>query len=213
MDPENDRVAYFGGAVEPLGLWGKSDHWLLEFAEALPASVSLASVDASPWRVALRWRSEVALPDPRVERRGSASGWEPIGNATVEGDGFLRFEDTTARAGERHAYRLRWIESEREFTTPEVWVESPTTPALALEALSPNPSTGDALVSFVLPTSERAKLEVFDLSGRRVESRDLTKLGPGRHMLRLAAGQAPGLYLVRLTQMGASATRRWCVLR
>jgi hypothetical protein len=56
-------------------------------------------------------------------------------------------------------------------------------------------------VSFTLPDTRPAELEVFDLAGRRVWHRTLDRLGPGSHTLRVAERGTfgPGVYLVRLT--------------
>ena len=85
---------------------------------------------------------------------------------------------------------------------------------LAIERCWPNPVRGGrALVGFDLPSDAPAALEVFDLAGRRVADVDGLQ-GAGRHHVELGAGRAlePGVYLVRLTQAGATATRRVTVL-
>jgi hypothetical protein len=73
----------------------------------------------------------------------------------------------------------------------------------ALEGARPNPTMGiDLNVAFALPTGARAVLELLDLNGRRVVSREVGEFGAGRHTVNLADGRkvAPGLYWVRLTQ-------------
>jgi hypothetical protein len=75
--------------------------------------------------------------------------------------------------------------------------------AFALEAMRPNPSRGERLtVEFVLPTAARARLELLDVTGRRVAEREVGSLGAGRHVVDLAERRhvAAGFYLVRLTQ-------------
>lgn len=79
----------------------------------------------------------------------------------------------------------------------------------------PNPVRGGRLtVSFSLPNAEPARLELLDVSGRRVTSLGLGGTGPGRHEAWLDQGRrlAPGLYLVRLTQGRAWATARVIVI-
>lgn len=86
---------------------------------------------------------------------------------------------------------------------------------LELAGLRPNPGRASALrVQFTLPTSESAQLELYDLSGRRLRDQDVGALGAGTHVVNLSAGNrvAPGLYLVRLTQAGASRTSRAVVV-
>jgi sugar lactone lactonase YvrE len=86
---------------------------------------------------------------------------------------------------------------------------------LALEGVRPNPARGDRLsVEFVLPVSAPARLEVLDVTGRRVAKREVGSLGAGRHRVDLAEGRrlAAGLYLVRLTQGANARTTRVAVI-
>jgi hypothetical protein len=76
-------------------------------------------------------------------------------------------------------------------------------PSLVLVGVWPNPSHGDRLsVSFTLPSSTPAHLELLDILGRRVVTREVGALGAGPHVVELSTGRAPppGLYLVRLVQ-------------
>jgi hypothetical protein len=88
--------------------------------------------------------------------------------------------------------------------------------AFALEGVRPNPSHAERLsVVFTLPTAASGKLELVDVSGRRVVEREVGSLGAGQHTLDLGQGQrlAPGLYLVRLTQGTNTRTARVAVIR
>ena len=71
------------------------------------------------------------------------------------------------------------------------------------------------MVQFALPTAALARLELLDVSGRRVAEREVGSLGAGRHALDLVGGRslAPGLYLVRLTQGANTRTARVAELR
>jgi hypothetical protein len=87
--------------------------------------------------------------------------------------------------------------------------------AFALEGARPNPARGSGLrVAFALPEGGAARLELMDVSGRRVRSREVGGLGAGRHTVDLSAGRpvAPGLYWVRLTQGGNRGTTRVAVI-
>jgi DNA-binding beta-propeller fold protein YncE len=102
--------------------------------------------------------------------------------------------------------------------TPGGTVDAPAgSPAVfALEGVQPNPTRGDRLrVAFALPGAAPARLELLDVSGRRVVAREVGALGAGRHVLDLATGRrpAPGLYLVRLTQGADVRVARVAVLK
>jgi hypothetical protein len=111
------------------------------------------------------------------------------------------------------------VEAGIEIFYGETWVDVPAHDAalaFALEGVRPNPSHGEGLtVAFTLPTAATAKLELLDVSGRRVVGREVGSLGIGRHQLDLASGArlAPGLYLLRLTQGANTRTTRAAVLK
>ena len=89
--------------------------------------------------------------------------------------------------------------------TPGVETDEPaaTGLALALGQPKPNPSAGEAMLEFTLPQSGSARLEVLDLSGRRVWTSEAT-FAPGKHSLRWSgrttggANVPAGVYFVRL---------------
>jgi len=65
-------------------------------------------------------------------------------------------------------------------------------------------------IQLSLSATAPASLELFDLAGRRLWSRDVSELGQGEHVVRVADGaQLPaGVYFARLTQAGHAATVR-----
>ena len=108
-------------------------------------------------------------------------------------------------------------ESAFALLTPGSTVDVPDTgvAAFALEPLR-NPSyNGRLQVRFSLPSASRATLELVDVGGRRVASRNVGTLGAGRHELVLGEGQrlSSGIYFVRLTQGAQVVTTRVTVLK
>ncbi len=90
----------------------------------------------------------------------------------------------------------------------------PSPIALALEGARPNPaSLGRVAIAFTLPSDGPARMDLYDLAGRRVRSRAIEPATAGRHVLDLAAGDrlAPGVYFVKLTQDGESRAVRMVV--
>jgi hypothetical protein len=86
---------------------------------------------------------------------------------------------------------------------------------LALEPMTPNPRRNGAMrVHFTLEDSAPARLELLDVTGRRVASTEVGSLGAGRHSSNLGQGRrlAPGLYLIRLRQGTATRMARVAVL-
>ena len=90
-------------------------------------------------------------------------------------------------------------------------VVSGTVDALALHAFGSQPARGTLWVEFALGDGP-ARLELLDVTGRRVASRDVGALGPGRHALALGERLHSGVYLARLTQGGRARTTKAVVL-
>lgn len=72
---------------------------------------------------------------------------------------------------------------------------------------------GPVAVRFSLPGAGRAQVQVLDLAGRRVFTRDVTALGPGSHAVPLGMALAPGIYWLRLSQDGATVSAKGILLR
>jgi hypothetical protein len=82
------------------------------------------------------------------------------------------------------------------------------TSRLELRRIAPNPSRGEMHVTFSLPDDAPAHLELFDIAGRRVASRDVGALGAGTHEVKMSpprAALSSGIYTLRLTRKGESA--------
>jgi hypothetical protein len=87
--------------------------------------------------------------------------------------------------------------------------------AFALHGVQPNPVTTNGIVSFALSEATPATLELVDIAGRRVWSREVGDLGPGEHTARLSDGARlpSGVYFVRLIQGTHVAATRVTLLR
>ena len=73
---------------------------------------------------------------------------------------------------------------------------------------------GALALAFSLLDDSPATLELFDMSGRRVESREVGTMGAGAHVASFASARslAPGVYEVRLAQGARQAFARAVVL-
>ncbi|MBI5170155.1 MAG: VCBS repeat-containing protein [Candidatus Eisenbacteria bacterium] len=99
-------------------------------------------------------------------------------------------------------------------------VEDDAAARFGVRGVWPNPARGAISVTFALPQGgAHATLELIDLAGRRVVSRDLSALGAGVHTLPLAGPGAasgalrPGMYVVRLARPGQVSSAKVAVLR
>jgi hypothetical protein len=186
-----------------------------------PQPPSLFTGEYASGTATLRWavNLEADLAEYRLYRGDSADFVLEPGNliAVPPDTGYVDV------AGAVFYYKLTAVDvhgNESDFVAllPSDAVDAPSDASLAfaLEGVRPNPSYGDRLsVAFTLPTVATARLELLDVSGRRLVEREVGSLGAGPHAVDIGQGQhlAPGLYLVRLTQGANKRTTRVAVLR
>jgi hypothetical protein len=90
-----------------------------------------------------------------------------------------------------------------------------TPSALGFADIRPNPTSSALALTTRLPVSAPAGLEVFDLLGRSLVSRELRFVRPGSYPLRIEEARAfpPGVYTLRLAQAGRYSTAIFTVVR
>ena len=180
-----------------------------------PALASLATVSAEPGAVRLSWFVE-GVNGADIERSDDGSAWSVIGQGSANGEGYLDYTDTDVVAGSRYAYRLSFVVDGQRVRAAQTWVAVPTGLGFALQGARPNPASRGFAVMLSLTTSEAARLEIIDLAGRRVLTREVGQLGAGMHTLSLereTALFAPGVYHLRLTQGSRVAFGRVSIVR
>lgn len=185
---------------------GETDVYAQRFVDdgVVATQVSLASAEATPEEVRIRWHVS-GESRASVERRESDGLWEIMAQVEADGSGYVSLVDREVTAGTTYSYRLAFANGTR---AGEISLQVPTGFALNLEGARPNPATGPLLIAFTLPDAKPARLELYDLSGRRVAARALTS-GAGQHVMRLdREGLAPGLYWAALSHGGRTLRSR-----
>jgi len=79
-------------------------------------------------------------------------------------------------------------------------------------SVSPNPTHGNAGLSFTLPSAGHARVAVLDLAGRRVATLADGVFEAGPHRAEWATPGAPGVYMALLETNTGRASRRFVVL-
>jgi fibronectin type III domain protein len=102
------------------------------------------------------------------------------------------------------------------YSSPTEWHETATRSlptAFALAQNQPNPFARTTTISFDLPVATSVRLEVFDLSGRRVAALADRAFPAGRHSVPWNRSSVrPGVYVYRMTSPLFSANRKMVVL-
>jgi hypothetical protein len=150
-----------------------------------------------------------------VFRRTVDRPWTSLGAVAADGRGRMEFVDTAVQGGNRYGYGLGVDAGDANQIVATSWVDVPHTAQFALRGARPNPSSRGLSVEFSLPDAVPARIELFDLAGRRLAQHDVGPLGAGTHTMRLdpRQGLASGVYHIRLTRQGRSLTDRAVVVQ
>jgi hypothetical protein len=138
-----------------------------------------------------------------------------------EGSGSV-IHDGTASGNNGAIVDARWAQGttfELPVSVDESWAWGAVPKEFSLRAVYPNPFAPSALVAFDLARSERVKITVFDLSGRRITTLVDEKRDAGTHEVVWAGVDAhgravpSGAYLLRMQSGDFSASRRCMLVR
>lgn len=215
-DPGSDRMVVFGGwsGTSLLG-----DTQFLTWDDAGQSATVSSSAEADNGVARLEWSTQNTTgPIGAVYRREPGTEWTSIGAVEADGAGLVSFEDNTITPGRDYGYQIVVSSGVGDEFIGEVWlsaptaVEGPPNAALALQVW-PNPAVGPLAVSFALAGDDPARLEMFDVRGRRVLSRDVGGAGAHRLEIGRAKDYPSGVYFLLLTQSGRSMSSRFVVVR
>lgn len=216
-DVEHDRLVVLNGTFNPCSDPEDamvSDEWEMHSLDAPPEPLVLQTAEQHPQQVDLEWRASFSGRFMgTVSRRVGDAAWEELGAVRQDGDGAIRFEDLAPVRGVPSLYRVTWSVGAVAGTTSPVKIDAPQF-HLGLSP-GPLPATDGLRVSISLPDGAPAKLELIDVAGRRLLTRDVAQLGPGDHNVQLATrgGLIPGHYWVRLVHPSGSLSRMVTLLR
>jgi hypothetical protein len=217
---EHDEPAYMA-----LGLTDRNNHSSFPAAcdveplSDLPLPVNLLSLNGSHVnnQIKLNWTTaaETNSHGFDVERSAINNRWEKLGfvasHGTTTASQEYIFIDKNLPAGTELSFRLKMIDMDGRFSYSQV-LKIPVTglPATPdLQAVYPNPITGEAVIRFMLPRDAIISIALYDLLGKEVrrlyENEALTS-GSYLHGLD-ASGLANGKYFVKMNAGGIIQTQ------
>jgi len=183
-----------------------------------PDLVSLVTSEAVAESVTVRWRSYEPGLAPGVYRMRVDVQYpypENHGRLMADGAGDLVLNDNSVVPGASYDYWLRVQTAAGVRDLGLAHVHVPSTSALIFFSARANPGGEGILVSFSLATGDPARIELMDVTGRRMFSQTYEGLGLGRHSLVVGDGRhiPSGIYFVRIAQGNAHVTGKAAVFR
>jgi hypothetical protein len=202
------------GAVD---VHGNVSHYAVVTPTA-PVS-ALASLVSANWTgsgAEMTWfGGALAATEVSVYRDEDGTGWTEAVTVAGDGEGYVRYTDTSVLPGHRYGYRLRLMDAGVERFAGESYITIPAG-RLAIQCVAPNPVTGSRLgLRASLAETGPARVRVLDLAGRVVREQDVPASLTGQFDVSLSGGTPlrPGIYIVELRQGAARATTRFTYLR
>ena len=177
-----------------------------------PVLAALASCRVANGRVELAWQlAGAAGTTVTIERTSDRTAWLALATRASDAGGRLAYEDADVAPGATYGYRLTWLQAGRAVTAATTFVTVPADVRLAVRVLGM--TNGVADVEVATPSAGEARVELFDVLGRRADGRVVQAGGPGSTRLSLGRSLPPGLYMVAVRFGGQSAHARALVLR
>ena len=106
------------------------------------------------------------------------------------------------------------VYAEHVNATPTPVEHTPAISGLRVLPNRPNPFNGSTTLEFVLPSVSDVTMEVFDVRGRRVWTRDLRQADAGRHVVTFSPTLLPsGVYFYRVHAGTETVTRKMVIAR
>lgn len=162
--------------------------------------------------------SAASLLDPGVELfQGEADGVLRIGLLDIEGSRMIASgkQQIVEIPGECTVVSVLAADTDHRLLRATVTTEAISIPgAYTLHQNYPNPFNPSTVISFSLPGTEQARLEIYNITGRKIATLVDDRLEAGTHSFEFDAGDiASGIYVYRLTAGEYSATRKMLLLR
>ncbi len=205
----NGGTRYLRAATHGRGIYE------INFDSPLPVTLSSFTYSVNSRNVKLNWSTSQEINNAgfRVERSAAGSQgseWQSIG--FVEGSGTKNtptsysFEDRNLNTG-KYMYRLKQIDNNGNFEyhtltgTAEVGIPN----RFALNQNYPNPFNPATKIAFELPVSSKVRINIYDVSGRKIKELINETKEAGYHTAEFnAAGFSSGIYFYSISAESSS---------
>jgi photosystem II stability/assembly factor-like uncharacterized protein len=145
-------------------------------------------------------------------RRAVPGDFELVGPLVADGSGMITYTDSNVEPGHSYEYQIGLVSNGVERRLGSVWVDVPMGATFGLRRIA-DAGKGPLQFSVTLTSPAPARLELMDVTGRRVASQELSGLAMGEHRVQLDASARPGIYWARLSQAGKMVSTKVALVR
>jgi len=141
-------------------------------------------------------------------------GWTKVNPSLITGQNPYAYTDSAVEPGKTYEYRLEAVLADESTEILGTASCAPTPPAFAITKVYPNPTSDLLNIGLTLPQAGKVTLELYDLTGRLVVSKDIQAVSAGELTDRLDVRElANGVYTLCATQASLSASEKVVVVR
>lgn len=143
----------------------------------------------------------------KLYRRAVPGTLDFVTDINADGTGQITYEDANVVPGRSYEYAIGLTSTSGTRILGNVWVDVPVAATeFAVRSLAADHGALNFSVS--LPAAGSARLELVDITGRRVADLDLGTMSAGAHAVRMSVAAKSGMYWARLSQAGKMATTK-----
>jgi len=140
--------------------------------------------------------------------------WTKVNPSLITGQNPYTYTDTQVEPGKSYEYKLEAVLADESTEILGTANCAPAPPAFAITKVYPNPASDVLNVILSMPQACQMTLELYDLTGRVVASKDIQVISAGEFSEKLdVSGLANGIYVLRANQGSLSASERAVVAR
>ena len=165
--------------------------------------------------IVIDWRVNRKLFGSLGVEKNAGSEWSAtLGLVEHPSEALARYTERGVGRGCHLGYRLVALAGGVRTLSGEVWIDTQPGYVLRLRGFVESPSRDGMVVLYELPRDGDAKLEIFDVAGRRVRAFELrgARAGVGIHRDDAAGRLGAGVYWLCLSQGGGRVRARGVVL-
>ena len=187
--------------------------WERTLDSPVATELSLVGAEFVGGHPQLTWFSaDGANQKMNLYRRAVPGDFALVGPIYANSQGLITYTDTDAQPGRSYEYQLGLFSNGVESRLGNVWVDVPVSASFGIRRLADS-GRGPIQFSVTLSSPSPARLELVDVTGRRIASQDLAGLGTGDHVVSMSASARPGMYWARLSQAGKMVSTKVALVR
>lgn len=217
-DPVSNRLLLHAGKENGLYFEPGTESrttWTLEFSAPTPTALSLVLMLSSTGGIRLHGSGVLAGAEVEIDRKIDDEPWSSPTRVASDREGRLEWNDTEARPGHMHRYRIRARDAlgRSESIEREILLPVKASERFRLAPIRPNPVSGSLVLGWTGAPSTPVKFTVRDIQGRTVQSWEHPAASSASGIVqRLPDHLSPGLYHITARTDAGDMTRSFVVI-